>query len=254
MPSNDYQRSVSNEQRKRRIKRTILETSISALLIISAIILSICLKQIIPKKILAAVKLEPGSDGFKNWLNPPISTTRSYYLFNITNPIDIVMDPKSTIIKFKDTPPYAYNIKTSKTNVEWLNNNTEISYAVERIFTRDPNRFNSSSVNDTGIFVDLLRASFRTQFGPISSQPFYDLGGTNAFDRRNVVEQLEGFTSPLFNSMQDKMIGPNIDKSGLIYRQNGSRLYNVSIQTGKKIFYLYYEYRKKSQTILNLFI
>jgi len=234
MPSNNYQRYVSNEQRKRRTKRIIIETFISAILITLAIVLSIYWKQLIKEMILKAVKLEPGSSGYNSWLDPPISTTRSYYLFNITNPVDIVTDPGSTIIKCNDTPPYAYNIKTKKINVQWLNNDKEISYAVERLFTRDPTQFNPSSANDTGVFVDLLRATFRTQFEVKPAPAFYVLGGKNVFYHRNAVEQLEGFTSELFNTLKDKMIGPNTDKSGFVYRQNGSRLYNVSIQTGKK--------------------
>jgi len=238
MPSSDYHRYVSNEQRKRKIKRIILETLISALLIIPAIIFSIYWKDFFVKIILAEVKLKPNSNGFKSWLNPPITTTRSYYLFNITNPIDIVTDPKSATIKFMDTSPYAYNVKTIKTNIKWSKNKKEISYGVERLFTRDPKRFDPSSVNDTGVFIDLLRASFRTKFEAKPAPLFYASGGNNLFYNRNVLEQLEGFTSELFYTVRDKMMGPNTNKSGFVYRQNGSRLYNVSITTGKKTFYI----------------
>jgi hypothetical protein len=234
MPSNNYQRYVSNEQRKRRSKRIIIEALISALIIILAIFLSIYWKKLIGNYILKSVTLEPDSDGYKSWLDPPISTTRSYYLFNITNPLDIVTDPSSTSLKCEDTPPYAYNIKTKKINVQWSNNTEEISYAVERLFTRDPTKFNPLSVNDTGVFIDLLRATFRAKFQPKPAPAFYVLGGNNAFYHRNALEQLEGFNSELFNTIKDTMVGPNLEKSGFVYRQNGSRLYNVSIQTGKK--------------------
>ena len=232
MPSK-YQRSVADEQRKRRMKRIILETVISILLIAPAIFFTVGLKDRLNKKMFDSLKLKPGSEGYQNWMYPPISTTRNYYLFNITNPLDVVLDPKETTIKFQDTPPYAYNIKTSKTNVQWSEDNKKVSYAVERLYTRDPKRFNPSSVNDTGVFVDLLRATFRTQFGSKPTPAFYTLGGKNPFYYRNAVEQLEGFTSDLFKSIQEKMYGPNTGMSGLVYRQNGSRLYNVSIETGK---------------------
>jgi hypothetical protein len=242
MPSNDYHRYVSKEHRNRKIRRIIFEVIIAAVLIILAIIVPIHLKKIIPKKILAEVQLRPDSTGFENWLHPPITTSRSYYLFNITNPIDIVTDPKSTTIKFTDTPPYIYNIKTSKTNVEWVNDNTEISYEVERLFTRHETRFNSSSVNDTGVFVNLLRATIRTQFGTKPTPAFYTLAGNNPFYHRNALEQLEGFTSDLSERVREKMIGPNTDRSGFVYRHNGSRLYNVSITAGKNF---YFEREKK---------
>jgi hypothetical protein len=246
MPSNDYHRYLKSEQRKRRMKLIILEILISALLIIPAIIFRNYLKELIPKKIIAAVKLEPGSEGFKNWRDPPITTRRSYYLFNINNPLDIVKDPKSTTINCSDTRPYTYNIKTKKTNIQWLESNTQISYDVERLFTRHSKQFKASSVNDTGIFIDLVRAIFRTQFDPKPAPSFYSLGGYNAFYYTNAVEQLEGFTSDLFTTVREKMMGPNTDKSGFIYRQNGSTLYNVSIQTGKKTFQnFHFEYRRK---------
>lgn len=233
MPSNDYQHYVSQEQRKRKIRRIIIEIIIFVFLIAAASIASVCLKRFIHNKIMSKITLEPGSDGYNSWLNPPISTTRSYYLFNITNPNDIITDPKSTTIQVKDTPPYPYNIKTKKINVKWLKNNQELSYSVERLFIRDQTRFNESSVNDTGVFIDLLRAIFRSQFSIKPAPLFYEIGKNKAFYHRNAIEQLEGFTSGLFTTVRDKMIGPNTDKSGFIYRQNGSGLYNVSIQTGK---------------------
>ncbi|CAF1437823.1 unnamed protein product [Rotaria magnacalcarata] len=51
----------------------------------------------------------------------------------------------------------------------------------------------------------------------------------NTFYHRNAVEQLEGFNSDLFETVREKMTGPNTAKSGFIYRYNGSQLYNISI-------------------------
>jgi hypothetical protein len=235
MPSKDYHRNTSSNQQKGKMKRIILEILVSAVLIISAIGLSTLLKRMIKNKLFKAIELKSGSEGYKNWLNPPITTTRSYYLFNITNPVDIITNPSKTSIDVEDTRPYVYNVKTNKLNVQWSNNNTEVSYGVERIFTRHPTRFNSSSVNDTGTFVDMSRATFRLQFLVKPADTFFTIGGLNTFYHRNAVEQLEGFTSSLFDIVRAQMIGPNTNKSGLIYRQNGSRLYNVSIKTGKKI-------------------
>jgi len=239
MPSNDYKHHVSDEQRNRRIKRFILEILVSALLIIPATIFAcIYWKGLVADsvigKILDNVKLQPGSTGFNNWLHPPATVRRSYYLFNVTNPNETVIDPSSTRIHLKDTPPYTYTVNTIKTNISWSNDNKTIDYAVERLFARDPTRFVPSSVNDTGVFIDMLRAIFRTQYQLKPAQTFFDLGGMNTFYRRNAVEQLEGFTSELFDTVRDKMTGPNTEKSGFIYRYNGSRSYNFTIKSGIK--------------------
>jgi hypothetical protein len=239
MPSNDYKHHVSDEQRNRRIKRFILEILVSALLIIPATIFAcIYWKGLVTGILLNNVKLQPDTTGFNTWLHPPATVTRSYYLFNVTNPIEIVTEPSSTRIHLQDTPPYTYTVNTIKTNVSWSNDNKKIDYAVERLFARDPTRFVPSSVDDTGVFIDLYRAIFRSQFGTKPTPAFFDLGGMNTFYHRNAIEQLEGFTSDLFKSVREKMIGPNTEKGGFIYRQNGSQLYDVSIETGKTTIYI----------------
>ncbi|CAF0813686.1 unnamed protein product [Rotaria sordida] len=73
---------------------------------------------------------------------------------------------------------------------------------------------------------------FRAQF-PIRAVPiFYHLSGMETFYYRNAVEQLEGFTSDLFNIVRQKMTESNTAKSGFIYRYNGSRPYSYRIKSG----------------------
>ena len=239
MPSNGSQSGASKKQKWIKIVRILIELLVSVVLILSAIFLCRYVKSKIPKEIVEAVALKPESDGFKNWLNPPITTTRGYYLFNISNPIGIVTDPASATIRLTETRPYVYRVQTKKNNYQWSKNKKRLRYEVERIFERDPKLFDPNSVNDTGVFVDMLRATFRTQFGPKPSPSFFTLGGTETFYRRNAVEQLEGFTSDLFKAMKDKMVGPNTAMSGYVYRHNGSRLYNMTITTSKTIFHAF---------------
>jgi hypothetical protein len=234
--------SSSNKRNKKATKRIIVEVIIAVVIIGLATLLCLNLKKLVLNRIFKAIEFKPNTKAYNTWLTPRTTITREYHLFNITNPIDIVTDPKSATIKFTDTPPYVYNLKIIKTNVEWANGNTEINYSVQRLFTRHQTRFNPSSVNDTGVFVNLLRATIRTQFAPKPTAAFYTLAGNNPFYHLNAVKQLEGFTSELFEIVREKMIGPNTKMSGFIYRQNGSRLYNVSITAGKKF---YFEREKK---------
>jgi hypothetical protein len=143
MPSKDSQRYASDNQRKRRIIRIILDIIVCAVLIVV-----VCFSRTIVEMIIVGkTTLEPGSSGFETWVNPPITTTRNYHLFTISNPIEIVTEPSTAKVYINETPAYAYNVETKKINIQWLNNNKEISYGVERLFNRDPIQFDPSLVN-----------------------------------------------------------------------------------------------------------
>jgi hypothetical protein len=234
MQTRNKQTSIT-QRNKKATRRILIEIIIAVVIIVPAILLSIYLKQIVINRILKAVELRPNTAGYETWLNPPTTITRGYHLFNITNPIEIVTDPSSSTIHLQETPTYSYVLSATKENVQWSDDDKAISYSIHRLFTRHPTRFVPSSVNDTGVFIDMLRAIFRTQFQTKPAQTFFDLGGMNTFYHRNAIEQLEGFTSELFNTVRDKMTGPNTEKSGFIYRYNGSRSYNFTIKSGIKI-------------------
>jgi hypothetical protein len=220
------------QKKTRATKRFFIEFLIAALILIPAILLCINLKKLIIKRIFQTIELKPDSEGYYTWLTPPTTITRGYHLFNISNPIDIVTDPSTTIVKLQETPAYNYLLSAKKQEVQWSDDNKAINYSIHRVFQRHPTEFDPSGVNDTGVFVDMLRAIFRTQFQTKPAPLFYELGGYNPFYNRNAIEQLEGFTSELFHTMQDKMTGPNVAKSGFIYRYNGSRSYNYTIKSG----------------------
>lgn len=225
----------SPQEKTRAKRRMIIEIVITVILLVIGIVLCISWKSLIYQAIYRTIELKPNSEGFESWQSPPTTITRGYYLFNINNPKDIVRDPASTTIQLKQTRGYHYVLSASKKEVQWLKDNTALSYAIYRTFTRNPEKFEPSSVNDTGVFVDILRATVRTQFEKKASTPFFLIGGKNPFYHRNAVEQIEGFTSELFNRVKDKLTGPNTAKYGFIYRYNGSRSYRYSIKAGETL-------------------
>ncbi|CAF3053972.1 unnamed protein product [Rotaria sp. Silwood2] len=222
----------NKQQNKKTTIRIIIEVIIVIIILIVTIILYIYWKKLIINGVLKEVALKPDSSGYKTWLNPPTTITQTYRLFNITNPTEIVTDPTTTTINVQETRPYSYLLSSTKQNVQWSDDYKSISYSVHRLFTRHPTQFDPSSVNDKGVFIDLVRAMFRAQFQSQAVSAFYHLGGMKTFYHRNAVEQLEGFTSDLFNVVRKKMTGPNTAKSGFIYRYNGSRAYNYTIKSG----------------------
>ncbi|CAF3413212.1 unnamed protein product [Rotaria socialis] len=224
--------TLNTQQNKKATKRIIAEVIIAIILIAPAIVLCVGWRKLIIRLILQNVELKPNSVGFQTWLHPPTTITRGYHLFNITNPTEIVTNATLTTINLKETRAYSYSLSATKQDIQWSNDNKSINYSIHRLFTRHPTRFDPSSVNDTGVFVDLVRAIFRTSFGHKPSQAFYDFAGKDAFYHRNAVEQLEGFNSDLFETVREKMTGPNTNKTGFIYRYNGSRSYNYTIKSG----------------------
>ncbi|UJR24865.1 hypothetical protein I4U23_006234 [Adineta vaga] len=222
----------ATQQNKKFTKRILIEVIIAIVILAPTIYLCVNLKQIIINRVLKVVELKPNSEGYQTWLSPPTTITRGYHLFNITNPIEIATDPSPTTIRLKETRAYHYHLDATKQHVHWSNDNKALSYSIYRVFTRHSTKFEPSAVNDTGIYVDLIRAIFRTQFGKKPAQTFFDMGGMNVFNYGNSIQQLEGFTTELFNTVREKMTGPNTAKSGFIYRYNGSRSYNYTIRSG----------------------
>ncbi|UJR37080.1 hypothetical protein I4U23_029784 [Adineta vaga] len=188
-------------------------------------------KNFIRGTVLSKTRLAPSSYGFEAWLNPPITNIRAYRLFDITNYMDIMTKSNNPTVEFQETKPMHYRTVVKKNNVEWLDDNKNIHYSVERLFTRE-GEFNETIVNQEGAFLDILRVMFRTKFGRVADPVFYILGGNNAFNHSKAIDKLEGYISPIFAAISSRMQGPNRDKYGFIYRYNGSNGFNFTIDTG----------------------
>lgn len=230
MPSTSYARiSISKRERRCRWIRRIIEVLFCSCVLAIALLLAFYVKG---RLLRSFFDLKPNTTAFQNWLNPPIHTTRSYYLFNITNPIEFLAKPSTKVLNVADTRPYTYNIKTNRKNITWYKNNREMSYEIERIFKRDPTQFHPSSMTDRGHFVNMVRALIRSKFEMSAGQAFEIAAADEPPFRDNPVELLEGYLSTASAQVQKQMKGPNTEKYGLVYRQNGSRLYNMTIKTG----------------------
>ncbi|CAF1066681.1 unnamed protein product [Didymodactylos carnosus] len=180
------------------------------------------------------IQLRPESDGYKNWIESPVTTTRAYRLFNVTNYKTIMTNPSSPM-EIQETDPFMYKLSIKKNDIDWSDDNSEVSYSVERLFERI-DTFNEALLNEKGAFVDIPRLLFRTKFDPKAHENMFIGAGYNVFDNHTrAVDLIEGFASRIFAFIQAQMVGPNTDKYGYIYRvsmYNGSRGYNFTIRTG----------------------
>ncbi|CAF4738249.1 unnamed protein product, partial [Rotaria sp. Silwood2] len=188
-------------------------------------------KDYIYGKVRGRTRLAPMSDGFESWMDPPVKTTRAYRLFNITNYMDVMTDKNDPTIQIQETKPLTYRLVVKKNNIDWLDDNKKIHYAIERLFTRE-GKFDKELLNQEGAFVDILRVMLRTKFSRVANSAFYILGGHNAFNYSKAIDKIEGYVSAIFSAISSRMQGPNTDKYGFIYRYNGSNGFNYTIHTG----------------------
>ncbi len=66
------------------------------------------------------------------------------------------MAPKFNILERKTSTFFFSRVVVKKNNVEWSDDNKNIHYSVERLFTRD-GEFDETLLNQEGAFVDILR-------------------------------------------------------------------------------------------------
>ncbi|CAF1002188.1 unnamed protein product [Didymodactylos carnosus] len=180
--------------------------------------------------VLKKVQLYPQSAGYKTWIDSPVTTTRAYRLFNVTNYMTVMSSPNSPI-EIQETDPFMYKLLIKKNDIEWFNDNTEVTYTVERFFER-LGIFDKTLLEGEGAFVNIPRVLFRTRFDRKPDQNFFAGSGLNVFNYTHAVDLIEGFNSATFSLIRSNMMGPNTEKYGYIYRYNTSRGYNYTIRTG----------------------
>ncbi|CAF0725751.1 unnamed protein product [Didymodactylos carnosus] len=226
----------TNGSKKRFLRRLSVYIIVALVLLIPAILFYIYWEKLIISRVLKAVKLirEPESEAMKNWKNPPTIITRAYRLYNYTTDVDEIKQNAWAMLHVQETRPYVYDIKVKKENIKWINNDQNLEYSVQRLFQRHKN-FDETLLTEDGTFVNILRAIFRAQYGRSQDSGTFEtfVGkdvSRDVFYKKLGIEELEGFTSELFEKMKDSMMGPNTDKYGFVYRYNGSRAYNFTIR------------------------
>lgn len=83
------------------------------------------------------MKLEPKSDSFKLWKDPPIPLKFDVYLYNWTNPRNLTEDDFEKPI-LQQIGPYRFTEITNKTKIRWHPKNQTISYRRRSVYHFDP--------------------------------------------------------------------------------------------------------------------
>ncbi|XP_015282611.1 PREDICTED: lysosome membrane protein 2 isoform X2 [Gekko japonicus] len=75
--------------------------------------------------------LKNGSDTLKLWEEPPPPVYMQFYMFNVTNPLEVL---NGEIPRVTETGPYTYREDRPKVNVHILENGTKVSFFSPRTF------------------------------------------------------------------------------------------------------------------------
>merc|ERR1711935_1050564 len=80
-------------------KVLIFLSTISIFIIVFGIAVLTFGKTIVMKAVLNKMVLRPGSDTLKTWGDPPIQTHQSVYIFNVTNPNEVLQGAKPNLVE-----------------------------------------------------------------------------------------------------------------------------------------------------------
>lgn len=69
---------------------------------------------------------------YELWKNPPFKTNLKIHVFNYTN-VEEFLNGKDDKLKVRDVGPYVYQEESSKTNLNFSENDREVTYQVTEI-------------------------------------------------------------------------------------------------------------------------
>uniref|UniRef100_A0A182PPP0 Scavenger receptor class B n=1 Tax=Anopheles epiroticus TaxID=199890 RepID=A0A182PPP0_9DIPT len=193
--------------------------------------------------------LEPGTEVYKNWIEPPIDTYLELYLWNWTN-ADAYRTEKPHL---EQLGPYTFRERHERVNLEWHDNDT-LTFQQRRIWHYEPEKSVGDYENDRVVTINpvLLTVGYALRDDPVflfyvdgiitmnglATTPFYDV----------LVREMifEGYDDELLTSLlaliallpeesRPPIDLPPYDRFGWFFGRNGSETYDgtFTIGTGK---------------------
>lgn len=176
-------------------------------------------------KIREQVRLEPSSMTFDKWRNITTPILIRYYLFNVTNPEEILEGKKPNVT---EVGPFVYEQKRIKTILGTDDQNDTVSYQQAITYKFNPEQ--SVGPQDTVLTIlNIPLAAFRTKSLAVRTlaYPFTEKHKETLFLQRTVEEFLfKGYFQPTIAEIGEKLMGgkqllPN-NTFGLYYGKNGT--------------------------------
>ncbi|XP_049547847.1 protein croquemort-like isoform X1 [Anopheles darlingi] len=192
--------------------------------------------------------LEPGTEVYKNWIDPPIETELQIYLWNWTNAQDY-RQGENYKPHLEQLGPYTFIEIHERANLEW-NDNYTLTFQQRRIWQPVPEKTVGNYETDRVVTINpvLVTVGYALRNDPLLpfvdgiimlnnliTSPFYDV------PVREMI--FDGYDDPLLRSLlllleqipEDQRPSiklPPYDKFGWFYGRNGSETYDGTFQVG----------------------
>uniref|UniRef100_T1IJJ6 Scavenger receptor class B member 1 n=1 Tax=Strigamia maritima TaxID=126957 RepID=T1IJJ6_STRMM len=225
---------------------------VGAVFVILGIILHFLVPSILHKKIMEALVLVNMSDSevFSAWVEHPVPIYMKFYLFNVTNPQDILINSSKPTLQ--EMGPYTFREYRQKVDIQFSDDGETVSYKLHKRFDYLPNQSNGSLMdNVTVLNVPFMAMAMETE-GKLNLAEMMILPQiikiykATPFVTKTVDELLfKGYKDNLImylESQSGKKILPN-GTFGFFYERNDT-YDDYSVSTGKKDLKSYLEIHK----------
>ncbi|XP_058819871.1 protein croquemort-like [Topomyia yanbarensis] len=220
---------------------------ISALICVLALVFGVAWPLIVRSETEKLLLLQPGSQVFENWKEPPVPMYLEIYLWNWTNTEDYRSDGYKP--RLEQLGPYTFREIHERVDLQW-NDDFTLSFYQKRIWHYEPQLSTGDLENDIVISINpiLLTVGFATKDNPLQSwldlminasphvidSPFYVVRAKEIL--------FEGHDDYFLESLlyiveqAPEIIGdvelPPFDKFGWFYERNESKTYDGKFTVG----------------------
>ncbi|XP_018654511.1 CD36-like class B scavenger receptor [Schistosoma mansoni] len=170
----------------------------------------------------------PGSEIFDNWKSPSVPVYFSIYLYNLTNPEEVLSGGRP---RFDEVGPYVYREDRQRNNVEFSEESPPktVKYQHRILYYFQPEL--SVGPDDQGIVTSLDLVTVAINNLPEYLKIAFFLYTFNAFVSKTPREIIWGYEDPLMSACLSYGTC-DTDRAGLMVTKNGTKVSDFVIDTG----------------------
>ncbi|CAH8674936.1 unnamed protein product [Schistosoma rodhaini] len=170
----------------------------------------------------------PGSEIFDNWKSPSVPVYFSIYLYNLTNPEEVLNGGRP---RFDEVGPYVYREDRQRNNVEFSEESPPktVKYQHRILYYFQPEL--SVGPDDQGIVTSLDLVTVAINNLPEYLKIAFFLYTFNAFVSKTPREIIWGYEDPLMSACLSYGTC-DTDRAGLMVTKNGTKVSDFVIDTG----------------------
>lgn len=213
---------------------------IGLLLLVVGILIPIYFPSIVEKKLDEKLVLRPDSPTLGNFISPPIPIYMQYYIFNVTNPEEILAGGKAQV---KEIGPYTYEENRMKYDLKWNADEDTVIFKQNKTFFFRPDLSNGLLESDELTIINPLYIIFSNKFAKQEGGTMEFMHETirlrfslTVFITRKVGELLfHGFKEPMMSEMLYPTTKDPVHltgRFGLFYPKNNTNDGTYKIKTG----------------------